>query len=482
MAPEPRPNILLIMTDQQRGDCLSIEGHPCLLTPNMDSIAGAGVRFRRAYSTAPICIPARRSLMSGQFPATHGMVGYQEGVEWDAPPTLPQTLRDAGYQTVLVGRSMHQYPPRKRYGFEHMVIHGWDSDYDPLLRKEAPESGGWFGGGVMHNDWTARPWPLAEHLHMTHWTVNEALRFPRMRDPSCPFLLTVSFLAPHPPLQPPAFYMDRYLRADIPEPVIGDWAVPPADDGLGDDVAHGSVKLTGEKLRCARAGYYGLINHIDDQLRRLLNGITGIDAVTGRDTVILFTSDHGEMLGDHYLWRKRVPYEPSARVPLLIQAHERFGLCRRSVIDLPVCLEDIMPTLLDMAGVEIPDTVEGKSLLPLMRGEAVDWRSHLHVECAPQHQTLTNGKEKFVWFVRDGREQFFDLRKDPCECRNLIDDPACVERVDRWRRLLIEELRGRPEGFTDGERLIAGRPYQATLPHAGQLDTNWQEKRIGLSP
>lgn len=118
---DKRPNFLLIMTDQQRGDCLSIDGHPVLLTPNMDSIAGSGARFRHAYSTCPVCIPARRSLMTGRFPTGHGMVGYAENVEWHAPPTLPGVLRDAGYQTALVGRSMHLSPPRKRYGFESMV-------------------------------------------------------------------------------------------------------------------------------------------------------------------------------------------------------------------------------------------------------------------------------------------------------------------------------------------------------------------------
>ena len=105
-----RPNILFIMTDQQRGDCLSIDGHPYLLTPNMDSIAGAGVRFRKAYTTCPSCVAARRSLLSGQFPATHGIVGYRDGVEWDAPTTLPQALRDAGYQTQWIGAAYTSIP------------------------------------------------------------------------------------------------------------------------------------------------------------------------------------------------------------------------------------------------------------------------------------------------------------------------------------------------------------------------------------
>lgn len=460
-----RPSFLLIMTDQQRGDALGIEGHPVLLTPNMDSIAGAGVRFSRCYTTCPSCIAARRSLLTGQFPSTHGMVGYRDNVPWmNVPPTLPGALKAAGYQTYIVGRDMHQHPRRQRNGFDHMVIHGWDSDYcEWLATHEPPGSGGHLGTGVMHNDWTARPWHMAEGLHQTNWTVNQALEFLRKRDPSCPFFLVVSFLAPHPPLVPPAFYMERYLRQDLPEPVIGDWAEPPPHDGAGSDPSPSRVHLRGEALRSCRAAYFGLINHIDDQIRRLLNPIDGIDRMTGGNTVVLFTADHGEMLGDHYLWRKSVPYEPSARVPLMIRAPERFGLQRRAVVDLPVCLEDIMPTVLEMAGVEVPDTVEGRSLVPLLRGERPRWRECLHIEHAPLHHSLTDGREKFIWFVQDGREQFFDLANDPHEMHNLAEAPAAAERVARWRRRLVETLKGRPEGFSDGNRLIPGRPYPPVL-------------------
>ncbi len=455
-----RPNILLIMTDQQRGDCLGIEKHPVLLTPTMDRIARQGVHFTHAYSTCPVCIPARRSLLSGQFPATHGMVGYRDGVEWDAPRTLPEILSRNGYQTYLVGRSMHQHPPRKRYGFDHMIIHGWESDYEEWLAKREPEgSGGYYGTGVMHNDWTARPWHMPEAYHQTNWTVNLALEFLRKRDPSCPFFLVVSFLAPHPPLVPPAPYMERYLRADLPEPVVGDWSTPPENGGvgLGQDSSH--VCLEGEVLRSARAAYYGLINHIDDQINRLLNPVTGIDRMTGNNTVVIFTSDHGEMLGDHYLWRKSVPYEPSARIPFLLRTPERFGLKSGVRYNKPVCLEDIMPTVLAMAGIEVPDTVEGQNLLPILLGTKSDGRQYLHIEFAPMHHTLTDGREKFIWFARDGREQFFHLEDDPMECHNLIDRPEEIDRISHWRSLLIKELENRSEGFTEDGKLIAGRSY-----------------------
>ena len=466
---DDRPNILIIMTDQQRGDCLSADGHPVLMTPNMDNIAGRGVRFSRAYTTCPSCVPARRSFMSGQHPERTGMVGFQDGVEWEQPPPLmPQMLRDAGYQTAIVGRHMHLSPFRKRYGFERMTVSTGrhPCEYDDAIKAHAVDPvGDLYGTGVMHNDWTARPWHMDDALHQSHWAVSESLKWLDRRDPTAPFFLVTSFLAPHPPLIPPAFYFERYLRQSLPEPYIGDWATPPEHGGIGDDVSSPNVHLTGEALRCARAGYYGLINHIDDQIRRLLNPVNGVDRMTNRNTVVIFCSDHGEMLGDHYLFRKIVPYEASTRIPLLISAPERFELQQRSVVDLPVCLEDIMPTVLDFAGIDIPDSVDGRSLLPLMRGEQPEWREYLPIEHAPMHQTLTDGREKFIWFVEDGREQFFDLTADPNEMTNLIDAPEAQQRVALWRNRLIDRLKDRPEGFTDGKRLIPGRPYPTTMAH-----------------
>lgn len=470
---DKKPNILLIMTDQQRGDCLSIAGHPVLLTPNMDSIGGSGVRFSRAYSTCPVCIPARRSLLSGQFPSTHGQVGLIGGVEWDAAFALPNVLRNSGYHTYLAGRDMHQYPDRKRYGYDHMVVM---NDYRRWLDRQVQVdtympigniNGDYYSSGVMHNDWTARSWHLDEALHQSNWTVNEAMKFMQTRDPSCPFFLTVSFLAPHPPLVPPAFYMERYLRQELPAPLIGDWEQPPEYEGLGYDPSNYRVNLRGEALKSARAAYYAMINHVDDQIRKLLHPFL---APEKDNTIVIFTSDHGEMLGDHYLWRKSVPYESSARIPLMISAPERFGLKRRSVIDQPVCLEDIMPTILEMAGIDVPPSVDGRSLWTLMRGEDVPWREYLHIENSQGvldddlvHHTLTDGKEKYIWFTQDGREQFFDLRTDPGELHNLASDPDTADRVANWRDRMTVELKDRPEGFSDGVRLIPGRAYPPVI-------------------
>jgi len=463
-----QPNFIVVMTEQHRGDSLSCEGHPVLLTPSIDEIGGRGARFSRAYTSCPICVAARRSFLTGQFPGTHGVFA-NAGVEWDGPSIAGELTR-AGYQTCWVGRSTHQSPPRKRCGFEHMVINDHRiplDDYDEWLQDKQPKgSGGYYGTGVMHNDWTARPWHMPEGHHHTNWTVNQALSFLAKRDPTCPFFLVVSFIAAHPPLIPPACYFERYVRTGVPEPAIGDWAVPPPNEGVGlgawprsrDRAGH--VNLTGEALRSTRAAYYGLINHVDDQINRLLNGIDGVDRMTGNNTAVIFTADHGEMLGDHYRWSKGVPYEGSARVPMLIRAPERFGVRQGAVIDKPVGLEDVMPTVLDMAGLDTPDSVEGRSLLPLLRGEDASWRDYIHVQCAgTAFHSLTDGREKYVWFAADGHEQLFDLQQDPTECIDLARAPGKADRVELWRQRLVRELKDWPEGFSDGEKLIPGRPF-----------------------
>jgi len=460
---QERPNFLVFMTEQHRGDCLGIEEHPVLLTPTMDEIGAGGCRFTRAYTTCPLCVPARRSFLSGQFPATHGFYSNCD-VEWDGPTPVSE-LSGAGYHTCWVGRSTHMTPVRKRYGFDHMVLNDHRElvdDYDEwIAQHQPPGSGGYYGTGVMHNDWTARPWHMDEAFHHTNWTVNLALDFLRKRDPSCPFFLCVSFLAAHPPLVPPACYMERYLRTGVPQPIIGDWAVAPGHNGIGMGASPARVNLTGEALLSARAGYYGLINHVDDQIHRLLNNVTGVDRMTGNNTVVIFCSDHGEMLGDHYCWAKSLPYEGAARIPLMIRAPERFDIRPRTVLSNPVGLEDIMPTVLEMAGVDIPQQVEGQSLLSLMRGEDTTWRPWLQIECASGFQCLTDGHEKYIWFTDDGREQFFNLDEDPQECRDLSNVAESAERVAWWRSQLAQVLKSRPEGFSDGVRLISGQPFPA---------------------
>ena len=458
-----RPNILLIHTEHHRGDCLGVEGHPVLLTPNMDTIAYSGVRFSRFYSACPSCIAARRSILTGQDPQTHGVVGYRDGLEWDAP-TLPGVLRENGYETVHIGRDMHQYPSRKRHGFDAMQT---QRDYRDWLRNHSPRQGvdDFFGGGVMHNDWTAYPWSMDDGLHDTNRTVERALHYLGRRDTTRPFFLSLGFCAAHPPYQPPAFYMERYLRTGVPEPHVGDWAAVPSPEIYRHEeyVSAHHMVLRGEALLSARAAYYGLLNHVDDQIRRLINPVQGLRH--GTDTIIILTSDHGEMLGDHYRLRKSVAYEGAARIPFLISVPSSFGCRRGHVVDAVGTHADIMPTLLDMLGLPVPETVDGLSLYPFLRDDQpASWRQSLHIEHAPNHQCLTDGREKYIWWPGDGREHLFDLEADPNELHDLARDPEHGGRVAAWRTRLVTALSDRPEGFVNNGQLVPGRPYGAVIP------------------
>jgi len=464
---DDRPNILLLMTDQQRGDCLGIDGHPVLQTPFLDEVAAGGVRFSRAYTACPVCIPARRTLMTGRRPRSHGvLMNYDTLLEG---PTLPGELSRAGYQAHLVGK-LHLWPHRKLYGFDSADwadsprTGGGENDYARFLLREGvriPSAG--TAHGMSCNGWAVRPWHMEERLHFTNWCADSALEFLDRRDPTVPFFLNVSFHQPHQPLTPPSCYYERYMAADIPEPRVADWARVFDRPVRGLPVNAWRVYLEPQLMKQYRAAYYACINHIDDQIARILYHVP-------RNTVVVFTADHGEMLGDQQWIRKRNAFEPSARIPFLVRFPERMGLPQRRVVDAPVELMDIMPTLLQAADVSIPDTVEGRSLLPLLRGEG-GWRDYIHGECAAiptagtGMQYLTDGRSKYIWYPGTGHEQFFDLAQDPNEMMDLADDPSRSDEVDHWRALLIREIDGRPEGFTDGKKLLKlGGPTPLCLP------------------
>ncbi|WP_050811666.1 sulfatase-like hydrolase/transferase [Pelagibacterium halotolerans] len=347
------PNIVLITTDQQRGDCLGVEGHPVLDTPYLDQIASQGARFSRAYSACPVCIPARRTLMSGARPARHGVT-----MNYDTPltlPTLPGELARAGYQTHLAGK-LHLHPARKLYGFNsadwadspaQYRLNRVSNDYQRFLiehGQHGPDLS--YANGANGNGWVSRPWHMDERFHYTTWAAECALRFLERRDPTVPFFLNLSIFAPHAPFTPPAYYFEKYMDMDLPEPVVGAWARIYDGAQRGHDVTAWRVSLKRQAQREMMAGYFGSIEHADHQIGRVLKHLP-------RDTAILFASDHGEMLGDHQWTRKRSAYEGSARVPFLVKLPKSFGIEPGQVRTELVELMDVMPTLLDMAGAPV---------------------------------------------------------------------------------------------------------------------------------
>lgn len=479
-----KPNVLLIMVDQMRADCLSLLDHPVVDTPNIDQLARDGVLLNNAYAATPTCVPARASVLTGMSQTSTGRVGYEDKVAWNYQHTLPETFAEAGYHTQCVGK-MHTYPTRNLCGFHNVVLHdGYmhynrfkheslgtelfdqTDDYLPWLRERAGSQVDMTDLGLDCNSSTvARPWNLPEAWHPTNWVTTQSIDFLRRRDPSKPFFLKMSYVRPHPPFDPPQVYYDMYRDLEMPESPIGDWAQQDDQEKAGFNPVTGKGIAPKRRLDQAKAAYFALITHIDHQIGRFLMAMQEYGVYD--NTVILFVSDHGELLGDHHLFRKSLPYEASAKVPFIISDPGNcLNLEKNIQLDEVVELRDIMPTLLDAANLSIPATVEGQSVLDVWRNHSEQsWREYIHGEHEfgeLSYQYITDGKEKYIWFSQTNEEQFFDLQKDPQELHNLMDDPQYTATIDRRRKQLIHELIGREEGYTDGKKLIV-RPAKPTL-------------------
>lgn len=461
MAGDSRPNVLLFFPDQWRYDCLSGLGH-VTDTPYLDQLMAEGVTFTAAYSPCPSCIATRASLITGQTPNTCGRIGYQDGIPWPYRNTLMRLLRDGGYQTINVGKT-HFWPQRANLGFEVNRLYdpqkledpAFVSDYHAWLDRE---TGGRIRDSVFEmssNTWLANPWVHEERLHPNCWTADVAIEQLVCRDPTRPFFLQVGFHRPPPPIDPPLSWYERYRDRSLPPVPVGDWAAEndvPASD-VGEGASRG--RLSDHQLDRTRRAYYAQCSHLDFQIGRVLNYMRRLAKIL-ENTWVIFTSDHGELLGDHHLFRKCNGIEGSAKVPLIVRPPRRFAGPRGVRCDAPVAHQDLLPTVLEAAGVELPPRVEGRSLLPLAAGQNVPWRQFVHGEHSDRGwQFVTDGREKYVWNFMTGQELFFDLTCDPRELRNLVADAACAERVAVWRKRLIDVLAQRPEdGLSDGQRLI----------------------------
>lgn len=457
-----KPNILLILCDQFRWDALSIMGHPTVDTPNLDSLASEGILFNNAYSPAPSCVPARASLFTGKSPNLTGFLGYIDGIEWNYANMLPEVLRNDGYQTHCVGKT-HFFPQRKHGGFEGLesyeawqkLDHYYTNDYHEWLREKTSGQMSELDHGIDDNSWHARPSTLPEELHNNTWVVTKGLEFLRKRDHSRPYFLNLSFHRPHPPIDPPRYYWDEYMQKTCEEIPIGDWADGHNKPAYGLNIWEG--KLSDERLRKMRLGYYAQIAHIDSQIGRLMRELRHIGEMPD---LIVFTSDHGEMLGDHHLFRKTYAYEGSAAVPLIIwQKNKMQGIKEET----PVVLQDLYATILSYAQIDKPENVDGADLMPLIEESGHLDRTWIHGEHSSCYsrdeamQFMTDGKKKYIWFTHTSKEQLFDLEKDPYECHDLSGNTTFKEELEKWRRRMIDYLATRSEdGLSDGEKLMTG--------------------------
>jgi arylsulfatase len=456
-----KPNILYLMSDQHRYDCMGNSGNSAIHTPNLDRIAAEGVRFTRAYTSTPSCTPARSAILTGLSPWHHGMLGYGR-VAKSYPLELPRAVRDAGYYTFGIGK-MHWFPQKSLHGFHDTLVDesgraenpGFVSDYRRWFKAVAPELDP-DATGIGWNDHRAGAYALPEEFHPTRWTADRAVEYLEGYDKQEPFMLKVSFARPHSPYDPPRRFMDMYDQRAMPKPPIGGWAsgYEPLAEGFGNSIWHG--KLPPDTVSRSRKGYYGSVSFIDEQIGRILSTLESRGMLD--NTLIIYFADHGDMLGDHNLWRKTYPYEGSARIPMLLRWPEWMGMedARGSERSQPVELRDILPTFLEAAGEKIPDGLDGRSLLELVRSDTGNWRETLDLEhwrCYSSHNNwnaLTDARYKYIFCAYDGSEQLFDLHNDPNELQDLASVAAHRGLLEQWRARLAGHLAERGEAYVEG--------------------------------
>ncbi|MBI9060801.1 MAG: arylsulfatase [Marinilabiliaceae bacterium] len=452
--PHKKPHIFLIMTDQQRGDCIG-KSNPLINTPNLDQLADNGVWFTNGYSSVPSCTPARAGLLTGMSPWNHGMLGYYKVAE-KYKYEMPQMLKEAGYYTVGIGK-MHWHPQRNLHGFHQTILDesgrvesdDFISDYRQWFKEVAPKLDP-DATGIGWNEHRSGTYVLAENLHPTYWTAQTAIDIIHDYDKEQPLYMKVSFARPHSPYDPPKRYLDMYADTPIPAPYVGEWAKQYADNPKTADAAFGDFGV--EHAIESRRHYYGSITFIDDQIGRFIEELK--KAGMYENALIVFTSDHGDMLGDHHHWRKTYAYEGSTHVPYIMKwpSNEKVKVKKGTALDYPVELRDFLPTFLDAAGATIPQEMDGASLLTLVQDKKPAWREYIDLEHATTYKkhnywcALTDGNVKYVWFFRTGEEQLFDMTKDPGELINLIDSPSYAEAAQLWRGRMVEHLseRGAP--------------------------------------
>ena len=451
-----QPNVLFIMADQWGASLLGAAGHPAIQTPTLDALAANGRRFTRAYSESPICIPARRTVMTGTPPRTHGDRVFLPAARMPPLPTLAQCFRQAGYQAYGVGK-LHVYPPRDRIGFDDVVLAeegrpqlGSVDDYD-LFLADRGYAGQQFAHGMNNNEYVHRPWHLPEDCHVTTWTTREMARIIKRRDPTRPAFWHLSYCHPHPPLVPLNAYLDLYRDMDINPPIGAPWSAVPDEMPYALRLTHDFWRAwrPAEHLSIRRA-FYALCTHIDHQLRLIIGTLREEDLLD--DTIIVFTTDHGDMLGDFGLWAKRLFLEGAANVPMIISGlpgDERVG---EGVVDNRlVGLQDVMPTLLELAGIDIPPSVEGLSMVGDARREL------LYGECredASATRMLHDGRHKLIWYPAGNRLSLFDLDDDPHEQVDRAGDRAYRPMRAALEESLVQHLYGTDESWIDAGRLV----------------------------
>jgi len=460
-----RPNIVVIQADQMAAQALGAYGDGAAQTPNIDRLAAESAVFERAYCNTPLCAPSRASMMTGKMPSELNC--YDNGDDFPASiPTFAHHLRSAGYHTTLVGR-MHFIGPDQHHGFEQRLttdVYPADMDMVPDWQRDPSDRLQWyhdadavFTAGASQA--TVQQDFDDEVTFRTLRHLNDRVRSNQADTEGTPFLMVTSFIHPHDPYEPPREHWDRFADVEIPDPTH-----PQVPSSTQDPHSHRLRAMSGfdqrepslKEVRRARRSYYAAVSYIDDQVGRIRERLEELGLF--ENTVIIVTSDHGDMLGEKGLWFKMSPYEESSRVPLIVYGPER--LVPQGRYANPVSLIDLMPTLLELAGIaggQANQGVEeeksdgspgsarrGMSLLESARREA-DGRAgpedrdvvieYLAEGTLRPQLTLVRGQYKYIVCPGDP-DQLFDLGSDPHELDNVASRAEHAELVHLLRKEL----------------------------------------------
>ena len=454
----PRPNIVILMCDQLGARMLPAYGHPVVHSPNIDALAGRGTVFDNFHSSFPLCAPARLAFMTGRLCSNIGAWDNAAQLPPDIP-TFAHYLRLLGYRTCLSGK-MHFIGPDQLHGFEERVTtdicpsdFNWTADWDDPWRTMD-----WF-----HNMRNVGAAGIAERSLQQDYDEEVAFHATRKifdwaREPDeRPFLLVASFTHPHDPYVTPKRFWDLYRDDEIDEPRVP--FIPPGERDphsrrLYEQYDRGELGITEEVIRRARHGYYGSISYVDERVGEVMEAL-GRAKLADR-TVVIFCTDHGDMLGERGLWYKMSFYDPSARVPLVMAGP---GIPSGHRVRSNCGLVDILPTLVELAAgpgwADYPEPPDGASLLPLLSAEdpnrvAV---SELFSEgVAAPYLMLRKGRHKFC-FVEHDPPQLFDTEADPDETHDLAADPSAAGLVSE-----LEAEVGRPRGRAPRQEGGGARP------------------------
>ena len=418
-------NLLFLCSDQHQAAASGCYGHDQARTPHIDEIASEGVRFDRAYCQSPVCVPSRGSIVTGNYASRHGARILSDPLPNDAR-TAAHFFADHGYSTAAIGK-MHFVDETRRHGFAHRVNAGTFGSRLTRAETRAFRDDQGAGGGT-----SGRPSAMPERLFRDTFYSEEAVRFLREHRDR-PFCLWASFFMPHTPLVPHRRFWDLYdgVRLDLPE------RSPDAlETGFHGHLVRarerGWYQQTDEELHDAIRGYYGNVSQMDANVGRVFDTLRelGLD----RDTVVVYTSDHGEMAGAHRMWTKHNMYEQSVRVPLIVRTPDRHGA--GSARDHIVEQVDLLPTLAELCGFEAPAGIDGRSFAPSVLGRRHAAREFAYSEYYFCRRVFT-ADDRFVgkppilmvrtdrWklnYLSWERSELFDLEKDPGEFANVIDD------------------------------------------------------------